>query len=742
MPVRVASMLARPAVLPTPETLVLKGDLAARPEPIARLVAGHVDLSLIQGADGFWLIARCADGQGLALRTAWSPGGGLCWPAIDRQPWGLRFTSRCPMGVFEVEIRVDDPDQPLWRCTTRLTPDADLSIPYWPRDLYPLGLNDDPTASTCQVLAAQRGLNAGVVFLDLGSPRCASALYFQNFTALNDYFTVTGTRPDGVVGGAAPELGYQPPTVATSADSPKGRLPAGRTVTISDAYLTLSERDASDELAAGRLFLDMLAAVYRRLERPPTAFRDWPGRARRTLLALERSSKITEAHFGDTYIRPYVDAEYPDSMVQLAVAQPLSRYGRWRGSPLAIEAALRKGADRFYDRRLGSMRRYLPDVGDDKNKNEVDSWYLYHPLANLGRYALEGDEGAKDLFFKSVDFAIKVARHFKYEWPIQFDVTSLKVIKQSRQPGMPGQSDVGGLYAYVMLQAHEMSGQARYLTEAKAAVRAMKGLSFDLLYQTNLTAWGAMACLKLYRATGETFFLEESYVLFAGFFHNTVFWESDIEAAAHYQVFLGATCLHDGPYMALYECFESFDAFRDYLHLAGEDLPESLRLLICEYGRYALSRAWFYYPDALPPGLIADKQRNGEIDRNISIPMEDLYADGQPPGQVGQEVYGCGAAFVFAMRATHRLARAPFHLFCDYPLHTVAEAPGAVTFRVDGVAGFTCRLRLLAKAGGTLPRLSLRVDGQAQRLKTIDGDREATLPAGSSVEIRWSVAGG
>jgi hypothetical protein len=733
-------MTAPANALPTPETLVLKADLAAKAPPLARLAAGHAGLSVIQGADSLWVVAHCADGHGLALRTAWSPGGGLSWPAVDRMPWGLRLTSRCPMGLFEVEVRVDDPEKAQWRCTTRLTPDADLSIPYWPRDLYPLGPGDDPTASSAEVLAAQRGLNAGVVYLALGAPRCASALYFQNFTALNDYFAATGTKPEGVVGGAVPELGYQPPTVATSADSPKGRLPGGKAIVINDAFVTLSERPAGDERAAALLFLDLLAAVYRRLVRPDTEFRDWPGRARRTLLALERSAKLTQQHYGDTYISPYVAAEYPDSMVQMAVAQPLSRYGRWRGDPLALEDALRKGAARFYDPDLKTLRRYLPDVGEDKNADEVDSWYLYHPLANMGRYALQGDEAARDLFFKSVDFAIKAGRHFKYEWPIQFDVKTFKVIKRERQPGMPGQSDVGGLYAYVMLQAHEMSGEARYLKEAETAVRAMQGLSFDLLYQTNLTAWGAMACLKLFRATGDRFFLEESFVLFAGFFHNTVFWESEIGAAAHYQVFLGATCLHDGPYMALYECFESFDAFRDYLHLAGDDLPDSLRLLICEYGRYALSRAWFYYPDTLPPDLIAGKQRNGEIDRNIAIPMEDLYADGQPPGQVGQEVYGCGAAFIYALRATHRLAKAPFHLFCDYPLHAVTEEAGALSFRVDGVAGFDCRLRLVAKAGSALPRLSLRVDGAAQRLKTVDGDREVMLPAGAHVEIRWSAA--
>jgi hypothetical protein len=48
-------------------------------------------------------------------------------------------------------------------------------------------------------------------------------------------------------------------------------------------------------------------------------------------------------------------------------------------------------------------------VGDDKNADAVDSWYLYHPLMNLARLALNGDERARDLFLRSIDFGIKAA---------------------------------------------------------------------------------------------------------------------------------------------------------------------------------------------------------------------------------------------------------------------------------------------------------------------------------------------
>ena len=107
---------------------------------------------------------------------------------------------------------------------------------------------------------------------------------------------------------------------------------------------------------------------------------------------------------------------------------------------------------------MATVRRYLPTVGKDKDANAVNSWYLVPPPGELGRLAKRGDAAAQDLFFNALDFAIKVARHFQYRWPVQFNVRTLEVLTGDRKPGEPGQTDVGGLYAYVMLQAYDLSG--------------------------------------------------------------------------------------------------------------------------------------------------------------------------------------------------------------------------------------------------------------------------------------------
>ncbi|MES2033098.1 MAG: hypothetical protein V4466_02885 [Pseudomonadota bacterium] len=687
-------------------------------DPIA---FGDVTIEPKVGRNALWFFV----GGRLALRTAWSPGGGL----KVKRAGDLSFEAMTSLGQFHVEL-VIEPDDRLLRATTRFTPAIDLLVPHWPRDLYPLDPTGRPLRSEGRVEAAQRGVNVGLVFFTLREPDFGTVLYLQNLTALNDWHRAAGTAPDGVVGGQWPELGYQPKPFTEAA------LPAGEPLIQSDVLLCWNPQVPHDDQDEGAHFLDLLARSYRRLEKPATRFRDWPVRADLTLRHLTRSPKAHVRHYGHLYLHPYTDAEYPDCMVQLSVGQSVHEYARWRGRPIALEAALLSGMRKFHDPDLQTLRRYLPNVGEDKDADEVDSWYLYHPLVNLGRLAVDGDEASRSLFFDCLDYAIEVARRFKYDWPIKFNVKTRKVIKATRTPGGPGQSDVGGIYAYVMVLAFDLTGEKRYLREAEKALRALDGWRFEMLYQANLSAWGATAAVRLWRATGEAWFLGQCQVLLAGFFHNCLIWESELKAAAHYSNFLGASCLHDGPYMALYECFESFAAFEELLVRGGDGLPDAVRLLLTEYRKYALHRAWFYFPDALPADVFpsGDEVRNGHIDRKLSFPVEDLYGDGQPPGQVGQEIYGCGAPFTFATRAFHDVPGAPFRLFAAYPVRNLVRSGTTVSFEVDGAKGYGCEVRLLPR--GRTPLQAVKVCGEAR--KPQDGAVVFEARAGEPIDLDWS----
>ncbi len=718
--------------------VALRAELRHRTmKSLARFGQVGLTLEVALGRDSLWLLIRRKGRGGLALRAAYA--GGAAEVRLETPGAGerLRIVMDGPLGRHRVRISTPEGEEGV-RLTCTLTPSEDLLLPFLPRDLYPLDAKDDPAGSVVQVEAAQRGVNAGLLYFCLSEPAFGSVFYFQNLTALNGFFDQTKTKPDGVVGGQWPELGYLPPCSPTGFSPPTKPLRKDRAVVLSDVILRTSEGCDLDERASALQFLRFLGAVYGELDAPQPIFRDWVGRADQTLRDLQTSPKATIVHYGATYVHPYTAAEYPDSMVQLSVLTGLSGYTRWRGEPSSFTDDLRRGSGKFFDRKLGALRRYLPNVGKDKDRDAVDSWYLYHPLTNLARLAKDGDRTARRLFLGSLDYATRAARHFNYRWPIQYNVQDFKVLVEARDDQGLGQTDVGGLYAYVMLQAYEIAGEARFLDEAQKALRAGAELRFELAYQANLTAWGAVAALKLWRITGDDWYRRQSYVFLAGLFHNCEIWESQIEHARHYRNFLGLTCLHDAPYMALYECFEAFAAFDEYAEVGGDGIEPAARLLISEYRRFTLDRAWFYYPDALPEDAIATGVRNGHIDRALSFPLEDLYGDGQPAGQVGQEIYGCGAAFMFASRAFHRLDGLPFTVFADRRV-TAFERLDQQTLRLCADTPPGLRLRITLVPTGRHP-LTVRVETEQGLQEALPGDgkhADFDLPGGVEVFLRW-----
>lgn len=728
----------------TPGVALLREQLAdGTMDALGELRLGIRSVLLCTGHDAIWVIIRREGRGGLAMRAAFLPAGYRDARLVRKQSGeAARIEVRSAIGIHRIAIRLDEDVIPVLRVTTSIEPSAPLLASFVPRDLYPLDADDDPLGARGTVEAAQRGFNSGAIYFRLEEPAFGSVLYFQDLTALNPYFAATGTKPDGAVGGVWPEIGYLLPTPPQQGTPPVDPLPADQETLLSDALLAFHDEVAGDEREMARRYLSLMGTVLRRITTPETEFRDWVDRAERSLEDLARSPKATIRHYGHRYIHPYTAAEYPDSMVQLSVLASIRDYETWSGTKVPIGAELAAGLGKFYDPRLGTLRRYLPNVGKDKDSNAVDSWYLYHPLSMLGRLAIDGDKQAIRLFEKSIDYGIKAAHHFEYKWPIQYDLRDFRVITAARDDQGLGQTDVGGIYAYVMLQAFELTDDKRYLDEARAAIHAAEGMRFELNYQANLTAWGAAACMRLWRITDDEKYLRQSYVYLASFFHNTAMWESGIGHARHYRNFLGVTALHDAPYMAMYECFDSFAAFERYLKDSGPDLDPAVRLLLSQYCRYALDRAWFYYPDALPETAIADRQRenNGHVDRKLSFPVEDLYVDGQPAGQVGQEIYGAGAAFVFVSRSFHNVRDAPFRMFCDHFL-LASERPSerALSFQLGGSEGCEASLSLIRTGRAKLPDFTITA-GAGDRVRprySAAGRVEYRLPADSRVTLLW-----
>lgn len=726
----------------SPYLLALRDLLRDDPAPLSEFVVGELSVALHASADSVFAIVRRARGGGLAIRAAYVPAPFDCGtvPAKDDEAVRLRIAST--LGEHIVSFRADRDTLERLRIVTDFTPARDIVLPFAPRDLYPLGRGDDPLRAKGTVEASQRGINTGLLYFRIDEPAFGNILYVQNLTPSNPYFRATGTIPRESVGGAWPELGYALPTPSAKADPAEVSLRAGGTVTLSDQILVFRHEAPPHERESARQFVQMLGAVYDVLDLPAVQYRDWAGRAEQSAHDLMTAPEATIRHYGHRYVHPYTAAEYPDIMVQMSVITALHQWGKWRGEQHPLEKELKAGLRKFYDRDLCTLRRYRPNVGKDKDADAVDSWYLYHPLLNLGILALGGDRQARGLFLDSIGFGMKAARHFDYRWPIQYKVTDFSVITEEAEVDGRGQTDVGGIYAWVMLQAFELTDDKTYLDEACAAIDAAMGLRFNVNYQANLTAWGAAACMRLWRITNRDVYREQSYVYLASFLHNALLWDSQIGHATAYETFLAVTCLQDAPYMAMYECFDSFVAFERYLNDGGPDLEPEARMLIGEYCRYVLSRAWYYYPDALPEAAIATEQReaNGHIDRKLSFPLEDLYPDGQPAGQVGQEVYGAGAAFIFASRALHHVEDAPFRLYCDLLLRAVERiGDRALSIQLDGGETRTANLRLVRLPRRKLTESTLvtasgdQIDAEATDVNRID----YRVPANGRLILTW-----
>ncbi|MDB5705628.1 MAG: hypothetical protein JWN66_2744, partial [Sphingomonas bacterium] len=361
----------------SPAVLALRHELgAALGKRIARFELGQLTIDLFAGLDALWAIVRRPGKGGLAVRAAHAPGGCLEARATGLKTGGARVTLNTVLGRQIIEFGISAIGLPILSVKVTLTPAVPLLLPFLSRDLYPLDAHDDPLGAAGTVEAAQRGLNSGLIYFHIDQPGFGTVLYFQDMTSLNDYFRATRTKPDASVGGEWPELGYLPPTPPQSGTPPTDPLPAGTPVILSDARLVFHEGVACDEQDMALRFVQMLGAAYRHIDLPPTEFRDWVRRADRTLHDLDTAPEATIRHYGHRYIHPYTAAEYPDVMVQMSVTASLHDYATWKQEPIPLEAELAAGLARFHDTKLATMRRYLPNVGKDKDKLAVDSWYL------------------------------------------------------------------------------------------------------------------------------------------------------------------------------------------------------------------------------------------------------------------------------------------------------------------------------------------------------------------------------
>jgi hypothetical protein len=700
-----------------------------------------------------WLVAHWPQGGRVAFRAAYAANDRLSVDDVRESDNQTLFLLSGGTGRIEVTLQFPDPEKPIFRYITKITPAFDQLIPYWPRDIMPLFKNGGKTQNTKgKIHATQVGTRSGNLFFSLEKPQTGSVFYMQNLTALNAFCETTETSAGDLVGGVWPELGFKLPV--TTVEKP---LKRNEEYTICDAFVLLSPDIPQDNYQMARQFIDHLADIYLLLPKPETQYHDWPDILRSGLNDLANHKGCWQFANGHSYLNAYV-SDYktpPESMVQLAVLLPLMDYDSWSGEDHhPVIKTLHEGLENFYDEQLGTLVRWLPGLEqnldwseEQKQPGVMDSWYLHHPLLNLSRLASDGDEVAKKLLLNSIDYVIRVAHHFDYDWPVFYKMATLEVLKKETQEGMGGEKDVAGAYAHLMIQVWQITGDQKYFNEAVAAAKKLDGLAFDIFYQANNTAFSAGALLRLYKETKDDTFLNLSYLCIASILKNVQLWECNYGNAKHYPTFFAVYPLKDAPYTAAYEEQEVFAGIHTFLKEAddlGQILP-SVRLLLAECIKYLINRVSYYYPPRLPGEVLAERKdvKTGEIDPNLWIALEDLQDGWNRSGQVGQEVYGAGIAFGVVPRQYYKVREAGFMVFTEYPATQFTANKQVLTFFTRGDERLSFRIALLPIEGKAVPKVKLW-QGIGEDMQELAAEKGATkeyveykLTGNRAIKLEW-----
>lgn len=652
--------------------------------------------------DSFWITILGTNKERIAFRAAYAFNSFFEIDEVKNIENELYIILKSEFGKYEIEIDFPEKDSHLLHYKTSFKANFPIKIPFQPRDIVPLTENGKTQNTAGKIHVKQVGTRSGIMFGSITKPKKCTFFYFQNLGSISEYCDLTKTSLGETVNGIWPEIGFQLPI---STEIP---LPSEKKVIISDAYVIMGEETLDDPSAHCTAFLENLSRIYKWINRPVTEYHNWIKIAEKTISDLEFNKGSWTQNNNIPYLNAYLcDYETPpESMVQLAVLTPLREYENWTGKTYRLSSDLWCGIETFYDPKINCITRWLPAMHDKLDQSEeqkkettMDSWYLHHPLSNLARLALLGNATAKKLVLNSVDFVIKAAHHFEYEWPVFYNVETFEVIKEETQPGQGGEKDVPGAYAHLMLLVYHLTKEKRFLNEAKRAVKYLTQCGFDIFYQANNTAFSANALLELYKITNDEIYLKTSYMCLAGLFKNVQLWDCQYGYGKNYNNFFSIFPLNDAPYTAAYEEIEVYTALTQYM-IDSKDIEilPALRVLLPEFIKYAINRIPYYYPELLPKEMISEEVKTGEIQATLKAPLEDLYTGWEKSGQVGQEIYGSGASFAVVPRQYFNIDDS-FLVFIDYPVSSHIKRQKSLFLKIEGNSEMKCNLTIIPLSG-------------------------------------------
>jgi hypothetical protein len=507
---------------------------------------------------------------------------------------------------------------------------------------------------------------AGFTVYAAPAPMCAPVLYGYaqvlgstlfyavDRTALNPFMQAAHYAPSATPGRRGRSFGHTIDAANLRA------LPAGEPFVLYDSYLYLTPGEPDDEAEMFGRYLRNLGDVYQLLHKPVSeALPDWRALAKQTIADLADERVWVELG-GKRYLRAYVgDTRQGAELIsQLDVLEGIVRYEIRCGDVTTLDDDLWTALPDFYDEGYGMLVNSGPVALGRQTRG--DTWYELGHAVKMAELALMGREQAARLALDSAAAWMDFGHAVDYEFPQFYNFDTWR--------GTGREPDCAGGYAYYMLLLHDLTGDALYLDEARAAIEHLAGHGFQLAYETHITAQAAAACGRLANLTGDAGYLQLSFAPLANLLHLTWLWECDYGSAGlttggsatGYRTFFGLSPMLRSAVITPKEQYEAWLYLREYMTLVHGQIDPAIEGLIAGFLEHTLTTLPYTLPPLLPAGVATDSPTTypavTENALELYIPLEDLRGGWSVAGVIGQEVYGAGLAPTLAAVAYQEVA--------------------------------------------------------------------------------------
>jgi hypothetical protein len=504
----------------------------------------------------------------------------------------------------------------------------------------------------------------------------STLFYAVDRTALNPFMQVAHYTPSATPGRRGRSFGH-------TIDAANLRvLPAGQPFVIYDSYLYLTPGEPDSEVELFARYLRHLGDVYDLLYQPVNnALPNWRTLAEKTIADLADERAWVE--LGDKrYLRAYAgDTRQSAELIsQLDVLESMVRYEARYGDATALDDDLWATLPDFYDKDHGMLVNSGPVALGYQTRG--DTWYELGHAVKTAEMGLIGHQQAAQLALDSAAAWIDFAHTVDYQFPQFYNFDTWR--------GTGREPDCAGGYAYYMLLLHDLTGNALYLDEARAAIEHLAGHGFRLAYEAHITAQAAAACARLANLTGNAKYIQLSFAPLANLLHLTWLWECDYGSASSYRTFFGLSPMARSTVITPKEQYEAWLYLREYLTLAHGQIDPAIEGLVAGFLEHTLTTLPYTLPPLLPTGVATDHPTTyPSVAQNaleLYIPLEDLRDGWSVAGVIGQEVYGAGMALTLAAVADQEVVPGVV-VYSGPPVVEAIEDGDAVLITFGGKVG-------------------------------------------------------